>query len=1154
MLTIILISSFIFIGLFNTLNSSFVSNASAGSGDPPINGTTTNTWYVDGQITRNYEWINTSKIQINTTGSMNWTNIKAIIDGDIIINNNSYFNITNSNIILNGDLIINGSANFINVTFKINSTTNGEYSIIVNDKGDFNISNSNFTAYNYVKRYKFIVYGNLNLNTSNISRMWGNPQSFGYTIGGLQIYSDNVIISNSDIYDNYAGNEMGCGIYLSSSSARIINNTIKKNDNGIINLGTSTPIIEGNNISWSLKRGLLNLNSKPIVNNNTFTRNDWEAVLIGGVTKMCLFNNTFISNYIGSPTYGDMSIHNSNVTLKNNTHIDLRAGGIYSSDSNLEIIDCTFINVKYYSYAINLWKNVNLDVTNSSFSKSNIDIGTNCQVNFLNLKYNHSLVTIGESSNLTVKWYLHINVHSNDNKPMSNTDLIVKDAYNNIIANKKMDSNGIAKWIICTGFIQNKTLINYSMNNYNITVIAKSIEQIKFINMSLTKWANFTYCLSPVWDDIPDLHILEDTQYLDWVNLNEYVLDIDTPLENIDYSIIYQSNKSKINVSIDNNDNIDIEPLIENFYGSSTITVRADDGDFISNENFTIYMDPVNDLPIIETEDIININEDEYYENIYYTIDVDMGDVINWTYNSNATWLHWGNENHSLYGTPQNEDVGIYWVRINVSDNNGGYDEHNFTLTVNNTNDPPVINTTDITEINEDENYEVQYTATDVDFNDKLIWKYTSNANWLNWGFKNHILYGIPRNEDIGEYWVDINITDGNGGYDKTHFVLIVINVNDAPEINNSIADISIQEDSIDYQINLYDWFKDIDNDHLIYSYKGDNNIDVKILKNGTIELFPKSNWNGQEVLIFYANDSVSEISDDIKITVLPVNDAPVNVIIMLTEMIYYEKGLQPAVGNATDVDITYGDKLTFTWYSNISSKIGIGQEINLSLTAGMHTIILNVTDQKGMWSTASIEREILKTDIDNDGYPDDIDAFPNDSTQWLDCDGDNFGDNLNGINPDIFPNDPLEWIDSDGDNFGNNIDVFPNNSSEWNDTDGDNMGDNIDAYPNDPGRWKEEDDQEEKNNQDENDAIGIIIGVVIMIILIIIFVFLLLIKRKKKEKVEQDTTTKVVQEITLPSQNQPYQPQQAIQQSQQIQNFTQPQQQLQMQHQQSQP
>ena len=42
----------------------------------------------------------------------------------------------------------------------------------------------------------------------------------------------------------------------------------------------------------------------------------------------------------------------------------------------------------------------------------------------------------------------------------------------------------------------------------------------------------------------------------------------------------------------------------------------------------------------------------------------------------------------------------------------------------------------------------------------------------------------------------------------------------------------------------------------------------------------------------------------------------------------------------------------------------------------------------------------------DSDGYNDDIDDFPFDDTQWLDSDGDGYGDNLNGNYPDYFPTD----------------------------------------------------------------------------------------------------------------------------------------------------
>jgi hypothetical protein len=72
--------------------------------------------------------------------------------------------------------------------------------------------------------------------------------------------------------------------------------------------------------------------------------------------------------------------------------------------------------------------------------------------------------------------------------------------------------------------------------------------------------------------------------------------------------------------------------------------------------------------------------------------------------------------------------------------------------------------------------------------------------------------------------------------------------------------------------------------------------------------------------------------------------------------------------------------------------------------------------------------------DTDGDGFPDEVDAFPNDPTEWADSDGDGTGDNS-----DAFPNDPNEQVDTDGDGTGNNADP---------DDDNDGVPDAQDQYP----------------------------------------------------------------------------------------------------------
>lgn len=102
----------------------------------------------------------------------------------------------------------------------------------------------------------------------------------------------------------------------------------------------------------------------------------------------------------------------------------------------------------------------------------------------------------------------------------------------------------------------------------------------------------------------------------------------------------------------------------------------------------------------------------------------------------------------------------------------------------------------------------------------------------------------------------------------------------------------------------------------------------------------------------------------------------------------------------------------------------------------------------------------ILIMDSDNDGIPDDSDAFPDDPAASVDSDGDGYPDEWNDgknqddstssppLELDDLDHDPDEWKDSDGDGVGDNTDVFPNDSEEWSDLDNDGVGDNSDINP----------------------------------------------------------------------------------------------------------
>ena len=92
--------------------------------------------------------------------------------------------------------------------------------------------------------------------------------------------------------------------------------------------------------------------------------------------------------------------------------------------------------------------------------------------------------------------------------------------------------------------------------------------------------------------------------------------------------------------------------------------------------------------------------------------------------------------------------------------------------------------------------------------------------------------------------------------------------------------------------------------------------------------------------------------------------------------------------------------------------------------------------------------------DGDDDGFPDTVDAFPDDPLEWNDSDGDGVGDNSDHApfddadgdgypdSEDAFPEDPEEWRDRNENGVGDNSELWPL------DTDGDGFGDVIDLFP----------------------------------------------------------------------------------------------------------
>ncbi len=170
------------------------------------------------------------------------------------------------------------------------------------------------------------------------------------------------------------------------------------------------------------------------------------------------------------------------------------------------------------------------------------------------------------------------------------------------------------------------------------------------------------------------------------------------------------------------------------------------------------------------------VNEDELFSYHFSTLGVDPDA---WTLTGNSSWLYWDDVNNNITGIPSNLHVGTYWAKLRVQ--GGIYSDFiNFTVVVNNS--PPEISTENKISARQDQLYYVDYNSTDDD-QGEIIWQMTTDAVWLNFNTSTGVLNGIPENEDVGSYTINISVDDGNGGHDFTEFVLRIIDVNDPPAI-----------------------------------------------------------------------------------------------------------------------------------------------------------------------------------------------------------------------------------------------------------------------------------------------------------------------------------------------------------------------------------
>ncbi|HCG7770074.1 TPA: tandem-95 repeat protein [Vibrio parahaemolyticus] len=322
----------------------------------------------------------------------------------------------------------------------------------------------------------------------------------------------------------------------------------------------------------------------------------------------------------------------------------------------------------------------------------------------------------------------------------------------------------------------------------------------------------------------------------------------------------------------------------ENFNGEATISYIVTDGDLTDEAKVSVTVTPVNDSPVA-VDDTTSIQEDTVVTIDVLPNDSDVdGDKL--SIQSASVPKEQGTVevvDGKLVFTPTENFNGDAEITYTVTDGQLT-DEAKVTVTVNPVNDAPTIKVDAVESITEDAVSTDTVVATlevaDTDTpEDQLTISLENNSNGYFVLVGNEVKLtqaGVDavNNDELNlkDLTISASVSDGVNPTANDSDSLIVNRVNDAPTVENAIADQVLSEDFDAFTIDLNEVFKDTDSS-LEFSASGNNSIQISIV-NGVATITPTADWNGKETITFTAKDPSNEsVSQTVDFTVAPVVD-----------------------------------------------------------------------------------------------------------------------------------------------------------------------------------------------------------------------------------------------------------------------------------------
>ncbi|EOV0131351.1 tandem-95 repeat protein [Vibrio parahaemolyticus] len=394
---------------------------------------------------------------------------------------------------------------------------------------------------------------------------------------------------------------------------------------------------------------------------------------------------------------------------------------------------------------------------------------------------------------------------------------------------------------------------------------------------SISQTVNFT--VAPVADIVADkATVVEDTPTI------IKVLGNDT-FEGGDQVVSLDTNNGPANgtVSVNPDGSVTYTPN-DNYHGTDSFTYIVTSGGVSESTTVNVDVTPVNDAPVAK-DDIATTQEDTAVTIDALPNDTDAdGDKL--SIESASVPKEQGTVevvDGKLVFTPAENFNGDAEITYTVTDGQLT-DEAKVTVTVNPVNDAPTIKVDAVESITEDavntDKVVATLTVRDTDTpEDQLTVSLENNSNGYFVLVGNEVKLtqvGVDavNNDELNlkDLTISASVSDGVNPTANDSDSLVVNRVNDAPTVENAIADQVLSEDFATYTIDLNEVFKDTDSS-LEFSVSGNNSIQISIVS-GVATITPTADWNGKETITFTAKDPSGEsVSQTVNFTVAPVVD-----------------------------------------------------------------------------------------------------------------------------------------------------------------------------------------------------------------------------------------------------------------------------------------